>query len=423
MRACCSIGLTAVWAILVPVVFLAGGASTAQTVSVLHNFTNNGTDGYYPYGGLIFDRSGNLYGTTSGGGVYGDGAVFELKRTQNGWMEETLHSFNENGTDGYSPWSTLVFDGAGNLYGTTSEGGTNNQGTVFELSPALGGGWAETILHSFSGTDGEDPIAGVILDANGNIYGTTAWGGSSTNPACTGGDHSGCGTVFELERQDGAWAINVLYSFDRTDGSYVTSGLIFDAEGSLYGTTQEGNTYDGGIVFELSPSTGGTWTETTLHVFAGGTDGANPLGGVIFDGLGNLYGTTGTGGGAGHQGTVFKLTPGGEGWTEMLLYEFKDSRVDGIIPYGNVVFDAKGNLYGATGDGGSRGIGATFKLAPSAGRWTETILNSFDATDGIYPNGSLILDSSGNLYGTTQAGGDGSGCPFGPCGVVFELTP
>jgi uncharacterized repeat protein (TIGR03803 family) len=296
-----------------------------------------------------------------------------------------------------------------------------------KLTPTGGNIWKETVLYNFDGLNGNGPGSSLIFDKNGNIYGTTVYGGS-TSTACDT-HREGCGTVFELVRQPGGkWAEKVLHAFNRdgTDGTQLVAGVIFDDAGNIYGMTSQGGSADGGVAFELTPGPGGVWTETLLHTFLNnGVDGFDSLGGLIFDASGDLYGTTGGGGGTGNRGTVFELSPAGGGsWTETILYAFKDNGTDGIIPYGAVVFDAKGNLYGVTGDGGNLGFGTVYELTPASGTWTETLLYNFgNAPDGNYPNGPLIFDKAGNLYGTTQQGGLKTDCDFGSCGTVFRITP
>ena len=282
-----SIGLRAALAIFtVTLLVTSTWAATPWNEKVLHSFNDNGQDGGTPEAGLIFDAAGNLYGTTLGGGTYGGGTVFELTPTAGGgWTEKVLYSFcsQPNCTDGAGPLAGLILDAAGNLYGTTSQGGDYQCpsgtytycGTVFELKPIAGGGWTEQVLHSFdgSGTDGTYPSAGLIFDAAGNLYGTTQVGG-----------YYGGGTVFELTpTAGGAWTENVLFSFDGTGGAVPFAGLIFDGAGNLYGTTYEGGTYSNGTVFELTPTAGGGWTEQVLHGFGNGTDGYYPHAGLIFD--------------------------------------------------------------------------------------------------------------------------------------------
>jgi uncharacterized repeat protein (TIGR03803 family) len=403
--------------VLILTMNLFGTSGWAATQTVLHSF-GNGTDGAYLYAGLIIDGAGNLYGTTQEGGAYGFGTVFELTpEAGGGWTENVLYSFNNNGTDGVEPYAGLIFDGAGNLYGTTFVGGTYNGGTVFELTPQAGGGWTEKVLYSFgaNGADGDQPYAGLIFDGAGNLYGTTYDGGTYD-----------AGTVFELTPQaGGGWTENVLHTFNDngTDGYLPLGGLILDAAGNLYGTTQHGPSRKRngccGTVFELTPQTGGGWTEKVLYSF-GGKHGNEPNGGLVFDGAGNLYGTT-IEGGTYSSGTVFELTPeAGGGWTEKVLHSFGNG-TDGIGPRGSLVFDGAGNLYGTTYDGGTYYLygGTVFKLTPKVGgSWTEKVLHSFgNGTDGDQPYANLIFDAAGTLYGTTYVGGTYNR------GTVFEITP
>ncbi len=399
----------------------ATGAWSATHEQVLHNF--GGTDGANPYSGLVADAAGNLYGTTGTGGIHGNGTVFELMpREGGGWTEKVLHSFD--GADGAFPDGDLIFDAAGNLYGVTGEGGIHFYGTVFELTPREDGSWTEKVLHSFdvNGVDGAFPDSGLVADAAGNLYGTTSAGG--IYGSC--GQYK-CGTVFELTpAEDGIWTEKVLHSFNLNgqDGAYPEASLIIDLGGNLYGTTWTGGIHYLGTAFELSPTEGGGWAEKVLHSFGNGDDGASPGGGLTFDAAGNLYGTTGDGG-IHHDGTVFELTPRqGGGWAEKVLHSFGNG-TDGISPaYGSLTFDAAGNLYGTTSGGGIHGYGTAFKLTPQqGGEWQETILHSFgNGTDGAVPEEGLIFDAAGNLYSTTTYGGIHD-CDDGPCGTAFEITP
>ena len=370
---------------------------------VLHSF-GSGADGQIPQASLIFDAAGDLYGTTWGGGTCGSGSVFELSPNGSGnWMESVLHSFCYNGTDGFQPLGSLIFDAAGNLYGTTTYGALTygvGCGAVFEMSPSQGGDWAETVLHGFNGSDGCFPAAGLIFDAAGNLYSTTEQGG-----LC-----QGCGTVFELTPSEAGWTEMVLHYFQYNDDGYSPQGgLVLDAGGNLYGATGDGT------VFELTPNGDGNWTETVLFRFDG-ADGESPAAGVIFDAAGNLYGTT-IGGGAYGSGTVFELTPNGDGsWTELVLHSFRNDGTDGYYPWAGLILDADGNLYGTTAAGGAYGDGTVFELTRS-NRFQETVLHNFSGADGRWPQASLIFDAAGNLYGTTGAGG------VYDDGTVFELTP
>jgi uncharacterized repeat protein (TIGR03803 family) len=404
-------------------VLLFATGTYAQQENVLYTFLSNGKDGFDPRAGLTFDNAGNLYGTTYEGG-HGQGAVFELSPVAGGWTESVLYSFHVSGKSGSIPLSGVIFDAAGNLYGTTLEGGDVTKcsgfgcGTVFELTPEAGGGWTEKWRHNFGSNskDGMFPMAGLISDAAGNLYGTTNRGGAH-----------GQGTVFELTpKAGGGWTEKVLYGFfvnNGKDGAFPQAGLIFDTAGNLYGTTSGGGAHHQGTVFELTPKVGGGWTERLLYSFFAnhGKDGAFPQAGLILDAAGNLYGTTKGGGAYGFaKGTVFELSPvAGGGWSESVLYNFGKSS-DGKTPTAGLIFDAAGNLYGTTLDGGTHDSGTVFELTPVAGSWTERVLHSFsqDTGDGYWPFAGLIFDATGNLYGTASAGGANN---FG--GTVFEITP
>jgi uncharacterized repeat protein (TIGR03803 family) len=435
-----SIRLTVAFAILRAIVFVWGMDAVAEE-KILHSFTNSTTG--TPPSSLIFDAAGNLYGTTyrggsglctSNGAGNGCGVVFELTpKTDGGWSEKILHDFQYDGKDGNFPSGSLTFDAAGNLYGTTDQGGSGlcaangsviGCGAVFELSPRTGGGWVERILYSFqkNGIDGSYPNGTLIFDVQGSLYGTTNSGGGG---GCSGG---GCGNVFELTLQDGTtWKEKILYNFNKnvTHEGIPVGGVIFDAAGNLYGVTLAGGNYTGcgpdgggcGTVFELSPAAGGLWTEKVLFKFdkAGGY---SPLGNLIFDKAGNLYGTTYLGGG-GTAGAVFELIPGANGvWSENKLHSFGSDWADGLFPLAGLIFDDVGNLYGTAG-GGSAGWGVVFELSQgTAGAWTEKIVHTFQRPhDGISPSSGLVFDAAGNLYGATYYGGT-----YG-YGTVFEIMP
>ena len=435
-----SVGLKVALAIFAATVFMS--SASAATETVLHRF--NDKDGANPAAGLIFDASGNLYGTTSDGGAYGGGTAFELTpKAGGGWTEKVLHEFGK-GADGLAPFGGLIFDASGNLYGTTYEGGDPGNcrgtgcGTAFELMPTVGGGWTEKVLHHFNAFNGDGlgPSAGLILDSSGNLYGTTYYGGTGS---CYDGNYHGCGTVFELARRaSGGWMEHILYSFKGSgkDGIWPGASLIIDASGNLYGTNLESaGAYGGGTVFELTHKTGGGWREKILHTF-NGHDGDSPSA-LIFDASGNLYGTTYYGPPQGYNGpcydgtdlgcgTVFELMPkAGGGWTEKILHYFKSNGRDGFHPSGGLILDSSGNLYSATAYGGANDDGTVFKMTPKAGGgWTEEILHSFNYKDGFAP-GTLIFDTSGDLYGTTSYGGNNicENGRFSGCGTVFEIKP
>lgn len=405
-------------------------------VATLYSFPAYDGDGSNSRAGLILDSSGALYGTTTFGGANGAGTVFKLARPAiagGTWAETLLHNFGAidsfGRSDGSAPIAGLIAGASGALYSSTYHGGTGpcraGCGTVFMLSPE-GAVWAETVLHYFvpSPADGYLPNA-VISDASGVLYGTTALGGAT-----------GSGTVFELtppSSAGGAWTFTILYSFNPNgnipggntgDGYGPAAGLISDESGALYGTTANGGANGYGTVFKLTPpaAAGGSWTETVLYSFTGGSDGGSPEASLIFDASGALYSTTTVGGLYG-QGTVFTLTPPrvrDGAWTETVLYSFAglDS---GAAPSGaSLIIDSSGALYGTTLTGGANGLGTVFKLAPPAradGTWVETVLYSFTGgNDGSYPFAGLIADASGSLYGTTSQGGANGG------GTVFQLT-
>jgi uncharacterized repeat protein (TIGR03803 family) len=392
------------------------GAARASTYKIIHQFEIPQT----PLGHLTMDAAGNLYGTTEfGGSRFNKGVVWKL--APNGILT-MLHKFT-GGADGSHPRAGLTFDAAGNLYGTAADGGASvacskGCGTVFKLAPNRDGTWTESVLHSFAGPDGWSPQSGLIFDAGGNLYGTTDLGGGSS--ACP--RRAGCGTVFKLTpNPDGTWTESVLYRFTGgADGANPDSDLTFDAGGNLYSTADDGGSCFGGcgVVFKLATNPDGTWTESVLYSFTGGTDGGYPVySGVIFDAAGNLYGTTQSGGGPPGNGVVFKLAPNPDGtWTESVLHDFTGG-ADGDAPRGGVTLDAAGNVYGTTELGGSRslGFGVVFKLTPTSTGWSETVLHTFRHAE--FPEASMISDSKGDIYGTATGGGAGSG------GVVFKITP
>jgi uncharacterized repeat protein (TIGR03803 family) len=389
-------------------------------------------DGKEPFASLVFDQAGNLYGTTESGGAHGGGTVFKLAPNADGsWRESVLYSFcsRTNCVDGEAPFASLIFDQTGNLYGTTKCGGAHvgggsGGGTVFKLAPNADGSWRESVLYSFCSrtncVDGEAPLASLIFDQTGNLYGTTQVGGA----------HGVGGTVFKLApNADGSWRESVLHSFCScphcSDGEFPEASLIFDSDGNLYGTTfGGGGIFGGGTVFKLAPN----GRESVLHSFCFRTkcDGEFPFSSLIFDQAGNLYSTTKGFGGAHAGGTVFELAPNADGsWTQTVLHTFcsRTNCVDGGQPAG-LVFDFAGNLYGTTESGGDQGClsgdgcGVVFKLTPnSKGGWNERVLHTFADHPGANTGAGLIFDAAGNLYGTS--GGDES-TTFGS---VFALAP
>lgn len=334
-----------------------------------------------------------------------------------GSNERVIDSFG-GAPDGANAATALTFDSHGNIYGTTAVGGTSDCGTVFELSPAGGGQWHENVLHSFSCfDDGKNPYGGVTLDAQGNLYGTTVAGG--TGGTCVG---DGCGVVYKLSFSGGSWTESVLYNFhDSPDGWGAGGGVVFDRAGNLYGTTPDGGAFEVGTVYQLR-QTNGQWTETVINDFSGGNDGGvGGLGRLLVDFFGNIYGVAEIGGAQG-AGTVFRMNPlDGGGWRFITLYSFRGTP-DASSPYGGLIMDLHGQLYGTTYFGGQTGQGTVFQLkpGPAVTGWRDSVLYSFQgAADGGSPLSTLVFDSAGNLYGTTSAGGD-PGCD---CGVAFVLAP
>jgi uncharacterized repeat protein (TIGR03803 family) len=394
----------------------------AQTFKVLYSFTG-GADGGGVWGGVLMDKQGNLYGTTSGGGAYGYGTIFELSPNSDGtWSETVLHSFMLNDRNGSNPQSTLIFDPVGNLYGAALSGGKYSHGTVFELTPN-GGGWSIALLYAFGAYRGDAgaPDGSLLMDGNGNLYGAGLGGAI------------GPGAVFRLSPGSNGWTESLLYSFGagKGAGGAYPGGLVFDAAGNLYGSASSGgdlNCAGGngcGVAYKLRFSTNG-WRETLLHTFgAFPRDGKYPSGRLAFDSLGNLYGTTAQGGantcfGTTGCGAAFKLTPGALGlpWKQSLIHQF-GSGVDGSTPVGSLIVDQTGTLYGATATGGGAcGCGVIYSLTPSLNsQWIYRILHPFVGSDGAEPAAGLIFGSNGDLYGTTVIGGSGG------AGVVFEITP
>ncbi len=355
--------------------------------------TFNFSNGASPVGGVIMDSSGNLYGTTTSSEPEfppGGGTVFELP--QGSGTVITLDSLGENPLH---PDGDLIMDSSGNLYGTTFGGGNGTTGgvlgTVFELP--LGSGTIDA-LASFGATqtDGARPWGGVIMDSSGNLYGTTEAAGPY-----------GYGTVFELPK--GGGTVTTLASFNGTNGANPYSGVIMDSSGNLYGTTEQGGACEDGTVFELPKGSG---TVTALASF-NGTNGQDPYDGVIMDSSGNLYGTTYFGG-TSDDGTVFELPQGSATITALASFD----GTHGANPFAGVIMDSSGNLYGTTYFGGTSDDGTVFELP--RGSATITALASFNGTNGADPYAGVVMDSSGNLYGTTESGGASND------GTVFEVT-
>ncbi len=402
--------------------------------SVLHTFQGGG-DGQAPAASLIADKHGSLYGTSSQGGSEsnlcrnkypsGCGTVFKLTPSRSGYVESQLYVFRA-GSDGVYPAASLVADKNGALYGTTEFGGSATCygypigcGTVFKLTPH-GSAYAESVIYTFQGgNDGAYPVASLIVDASSALYGTTSHGGNS--PSCTPG-LSGCGTVFKLTPAGTGYSESILYAFQGgpPDAAFPQGSLLADKAGALYGTSSNGGNsscYNAcGTVFKLAPN-GSTYAESILYNFQGGSDGQYPFGNLIADKTGALFGTTQLGG-SGSDGTVFVLNPAGSGYSESILYSF--SGHDGAQPLGGLIPNGA-SVYTTTSEGGSGacslGCGTVVRLTPTRSGFLESIVYGFQGgLDGFYPAAGLIVDK-GALYGTTQSGG------FANDGIVFKVTP
>jgi uncharacterized repeat protein (TIGR03803 family) len=380
-------------------------AASSQTETILYTFTG-GNDGGDPYAGLAADSNGNLYGTAQAGGTDDGGVVFELSPGTNGtWTYNVIYNFTGFiGTgDGAGPTGGVTIDNRGNLYGTTAFAGANWQGAVYELSPGANGVWTERVLYSFTGaSDGGGGVyisEGLIIDAAGNLYGTSSSGAN------------GYGLVFELTPSSGeTWTENILHTFTgANDGSYPYSRLALDAAGHLYGVANEGGPHDYGVLFELLPGSNRVWTEKIVHAFMG-VDGSAPFDGFTIDQNGQFYFAGGY--------NVSELTASSSGTTLKNLHEFTGGS-DGASSQNQLIFDNSANLYGTTYSGGLH-LGTVYKLTRTGnGMWTEKILHRFTGgNDGKNPNfGPLALDAAGNVYGATTYGGASN------YGVVFQIKP
>lgn len=422
-------------AVRLAMVVLCSGAAgaTAQTERVVYSFAG-APNGAGPLGGLAVDSHDRSYGIAGGGS--GCGIVFELKQPASRVLESVIWTFGSAGaSDGCYPNSGLIIDPSGNLYGTTSGGGERGSGAVFELSPDGSGGWTEKILWSFGGVygnvqDGMTPVAGLTMDTAGNLYGTTLYGGGAP-------PSGGCGTVFEVSpNPDGSWSEALLHAFtfcdsSGGDGIQPFTGVTLDSAGNVYGTTNLGgyeNTatcgFGCGTVFELEKAAG--WKETQIYLFQGGTDGANPYGPVIFASAGHLLGTARFGGFG--SGVAFELVKAASGWQQSVLHSFGYPEGDGVGPNGGLA--ARENHYYGTTQGiwepvgpgcGFYSCGTVYELTPSGAGWTYSILHTFGSgNDGSFGAGygaGVTVGPAGSIYGATNSGGAND------LGAIFEITP
>ena len=384
--------------------------ATATTTDVIFSFEED--EGEYADTDLETDSAGNIYGTTVLGGDFGSGTVFKLRHTPTGWRQRVLYSFT-SGADGGEPYKGVTLDREGNLYGTAVSGGSGSCeggcGVVYKLTNS-GGTWTQTVIHAFTGgEDGSGPGARVTLDRDGNVYGMTPTGG-----------RYGFGTIYRIHQElDGDWRFNVIHAFTGgADGATGSAGRMIFHRGALYGAATAGGTYGSGVVFKLTPTGRGKWDFRTIYSFRGQPDGSFPYGALLFDNLGNIYGTTYYGGDNG-IGTVYQLSPRNAitEWNESVLYSFQEG-TDGNSPISNLVADTLGNLYGTTSEGGL-GSGAIFKLTPDGGgNWTETVVHAFEGPpDGGFSYNGMVVDKFGNFYGATVHGGNDND------GSVYQFTP
>jgi uncharacterized repeat protein (TIGR03803 family) len=419
------------------VVFKLSLAGGKWTQTVLYNFTG-GADGGAPQGALVFDGAGNLYGEALNGGsttcYNGCGLVYKVSPNANGsWTESVIYDF-VGGSYSTVANGSLIFDKAGNLYGVGG-GGLYQQGTVFELTTNSQGQWTETVLYNFTGlADGGTPDGALVFDPAGNLYGTTVSGG---DPNCSPFNQPGsCGVVYKLANNgNGTWTQSTLLQFEGINGSFPIGNVVLDADGNIYGLTSFGPG-DGcgcGTFFRLAPTSSGGWTYSLLYTFAGGPDAAYPNGGLTEDSLGNFYGTSYGGGvtGCGYGcGTVFEISPStSKTWKEKVLFKFIVNGFAGETPYAGVYVDAAGNLYGTASEGGVDCVnnlgcgGAVYELSPASGKWVASSLYQFaPGADGLDPLASLVRDGTGNLYVPTGYGGTAS-CSARSCGAAFEFSP
>ncbi|HEX8817618.1 MAG TPA: choice-of-anchor tandem repeat GloVer-containing protein [Terriglobales bacterium] len=370
------------------VIFVLGTLSPAQTFTTLYNFAGDANGGY-PVSSLVQDEAGNLYGTAPEGGLAGDGVVFKV---DSAGKQTVLHIFAGGPSDGAIPIGPLLRDGHGNLYGTTSAGGTNKIGVVYKIDSA----GKETILHNFGHkpSDACAPNQGLIMDKQGNLYGATLFCGASSD-----------GAVFKLTPTGRE---TVLHSFSGSpDGAFPQFGrLLMDQKGNLYGTTEQGGTHGGGTVYKLTPD----GKLIVLHSFAGGAgDGCAPYGTPAMDNAGNLYGTTNYCGASG-EGIVWKVSPKG---AETVLHNFTGGVSDGAYPFAGVTLDSNRNIYGVTGDGGANGLGVVYELDKKG---KLSVLHTFDGSNGEIPFAEILRDADGTIFGAAEFGGSS-----GKYGTVWEL--
>lgn len=394
--------------IFTAIALMATAAWAASTTNLVYSFAGS-TDGEYTDTELVRDSAGNLYGTSVQGGTYGGGTVFQVTTAG---VHTVLYNFT-GGADGGEPYKGVTLDAQGDLYGTAVTGGGGSCeggcGVVFKLTNS-GGVWTQSVIHTFlGGTDGSGPGSPVSIDSHGNVYGTTPTGGAF-----------GMGTVYQLKSGANGWKIRILHTFSGgADGGGGSAGrLLIDAAGNLFGACTVGGVHGFGTIFQMSFNQG-SWKFTTLYAFRDQPDGALPYGGLVMDKQGNLFGTTYYAG-ANDLGTVYKLSYSNGTWTEKVLYSFKGG-LDGASPISSLAADSAGNFYGTTSDGGAStcSCGVIFKMThTSSGKWGESVVYRFPGTPnpGFAYNG-MISGAGGTFYGATVHGGSTND------GAIYEFLP
>jgi uncharacterized repeat protein (TIGR03803 family) len=379
----------------------------ASTTEIIYSFGGD-EDGEYLDTDVAIDAAGNLYGTSVLGGDVGGGTVWELSPAPGGWTHTVLYSFT-GGTDGGEPYKGVTLDRAGNLYGTAVTGGSGSCeggcGVVYKLTNS-GGVWSQEVIHAFTGADGSGAGSRVTLDSHGNVYGMTPTGGAF-----------GLGTIYEVQpKSQGGWKFRVIHDFTGgRDGSSGSAGKMILRNNQLYGAATTGGAGHG-VIFQMKQNSAGGWNFKTLYTFQGAPDGSFPYGALLFGAQNHIYGTTYYGGTNG-LGTVYDLTQSGGSWTGQVIYSFGAGQ-DGNSSISNLVSDPSSNLYGTTSEGGL-GSGTIFQLTPNGdGTWSETLPHLFTGSpDGAFPYAGMTGDGSGVFYGATVHGGTAGE------GAVYKFTP
>ncbi len=389
---------------------LPGHSARAATTQVIYSFAGD-EDGEYTDTDLVMDSAGNLYGTSVQGGAYGGGTVWELSPSGNSWTHKILYSFT-GGADGGEPYKGVTLDAYGNLYGTAVTGGGGSCeggcGVAYRLTNN-GGTWTQSIIHTFTGgDDGSGPGARLTVTDSGLIFGM----------APTGGQY-GCGTIYEIYPHHRGLKFRVIHAFNGTDGIGGSAGALVLHNDTLYGAATAGGVYGDGTIYQITRNSNSHWKFSVIYNFKGEPDAGFPYGGLMFDGLGNIYGTTYYDG-ANDVGAVYELSPTDKReWKERLLYSFKEGGGDGNSSIANLVSDTAGNLYGTTSEGGTAGKGVIFALTPGARHgWSESVVHSFAGPpDGAFAYNGMVGDGAGNFYGATVHGGADDE------GAIYKFTP